>query len=164
MYIHEWWTPGTEPAVGVKRCVTPRNPFLYLRENNRPPIYLNECGEALAQCGESQAECGETLNPVGYPLVNKVVENRLRLINLCGEEVAECGEETAECNERVFSSGFKEYTIPTDSSKWPYFLYIGGQTFPNTAVVDPARKDEFEALCLKICPLQLWLGMLIEYS
>lgn len=26
VYVHEWWVPGTEPAVGVDTCATPRDP------------------------------------------------------------------------------------------------------------------------------------------
>lgn len=164
VFIHEWWEPGTEPGVGVKRCVEPRNPFLYLKEDNAPPIYTNECGEQTAECGEAGADCGESLNPTGFALVNKVVENVLQETMQCGEQTAECGEAGADCGERAFVSRPKVYTIPTDREKWPYFLYIGGETFPNSATVDAGRRDEFEALCLKICPLQQWLGMLISYT
>ncbi len=65
VYVHEWWEPGNRNPVGQSGCVEPRNPFLYLREENVPPIYLIECGEALAECGEALAECGETNDPQG---------------------------------------------------------------------------------------------------
>jgi hypothetical protein len=164
VYVHEWWVPGTEPAVGVKACVTPRNPLLYLRRGSSDPVYIVECGEAVMECGEALAECGESLEPSGYPLVNKVFETIPNVRTLCGEAIAECGEVEMECgNFTTFQEVPREYVIPLDSDTWPYFLYIGGQTFGDLATVDPKRKDEFEELCLKICPCQQWLGMLITY-
>lgn len=163
VFIHEWWEPGTEPAPGVKACTTPRNPLLVLRNTSGSITYVAECGELLAQCGEVTAEAGNTLDPQGYPLVNKVVMTTPAIIG-CGELLAEAGETVIECgNFSEFVEIPLEYTIPTDPLKWPYFLYIGGETFGDLAQVDPARKDEFEELCLKICPTQQWLGILVEY-
>ena len=53
--------------------------------------------------------------------------------------------------------------IPVDPATWPYFLYIGGEVFPTQANISNIRREEFETLVLKICPTQLWLGMLITY-
>jgi hypothetical protein len=58
----------------------------------------------------------------------------------------------------------REYLIPNDVTKFPFFLYIGGQTFPENAAVQQSRRDEFEDLCLKICPTEQWLGILVTYS
>lgn len=136
VYVHEWWEPGTEPAPGVKQCVTPRNPLLWLSREHK-----------------------------GYPLVNKVFKMVPDILPLCGEVLAEAGEQRALCgNYFTFRDQLKEYIVPRDPSKWPYFLYIGGATFGTMARVGPKRKDEFEALCLKICPAQQWLGMLVEYN
>lgn len=164
VYVHEWWEPGTEPAPGVKQCVTPRNPIMYLRREFTGVTLRVECGEATAQCGEPFAEAGNSLSPRGYPLVNKIFETVPDILPLCGEELAECGEPEALCgNYFTFREQLKEYIVPNDPAKWPYFLYIGGETFGDIAQVDPKRKDEFEALCLKICPAQQWLGILVEY-
>jgi len=54
--------------------------------------------------------------------------------------------------------------IPSDQSKWPYFLYIGAETFPGKAQVDPERRDELERLLLKICPTQHWIVLLVNYD
>lgn len=164
VYVHEWWVPGSEPAVNVKACVVPRNPQMYLRSEYTQIFWSVECDEAIAECGEVFAECGNSLQPRGYPLVNKVYVTTPKYIVLCGEAAAECGEADIECG--AFSelvTGLQNYIVPLDSTKWPYFLYIGGQTFGDLAQIDPQRKDEFEALCLKICPTQLWLGILVEY-
>jgi len=129
VYVHEWWIPGTEPAIDSPAAATPRNPNLVLTDGS--VVYLNECGEALAECGEALAECGERSTLVGYLLVNK---------------------------------DGTTYTIPTDTAEWPYILYIGGTVFGASATVDASRKDEFEDLCLKICPAQQWLGIIVTYT
>ena len=164
VFIHEWWEPGTEAAVNVKACATARNPLLFLRRETTP-VSAVDCGEPLAECGESFAECGGGINPPGYSLVNKVFETIENIIPLCGEEVAECGEVDAACGNYIdFIERQINYIVPVDPNKFPYFLYIGGEVFGTTAQIDPKRKDEFEALCLKICPAQQWLGILVTYS
>lgn len=164
VYVHEWWEPGTEPVPGVKQCVTPRNPLMWIRREFTGVSLLVECGEANAACGEPFAEAGNGLQPPGYPLVNKIFETVADILPLCGETLAEAGEPEALCgNYFEFREILREYIVPKDPSKWPYFLYIGGETFGTLAQVDPKRRDEFEALCLKICPTQQWLGILVEY-
>lgn len=128
VYIHEWWVPGTEPAIDSPAAATPRDPLLIL---GGTIVYIVECNEAVAECGEALAECGNTLSPPGYLLVNK---------------------------------DGTTYTVPSAPAEWPYILYISGATFPNTATVDANRKDEFEDLCLKICPAQQWLGIIVSYT
>jgi hypothetical protein len=124
VYVHEWWEPGTEPAVGVKQCVTARSPLDVLASLSP------QCGEPLAQCGESFAQCGNLVGAAGYALVNRP-----------GPLGAPTGDDTT----------------------WPYFLYIGAAVYGDTATVSAARQEEFEALCLKICPAQQWLGILVNY-
>lgn len=165
VYVYEWWEPGTEPAVGVQACATPRNPIMYLRREYTGAVLLVECGEPLAQCGESFAQAGNSVEPRGYPLVNKVYRTVRDVIVLCGEAVAEAGEPDALAgNYFAFREELREYIVPNTPELWPYFLYIGGPSFGAIAKIDSKRRDEFEALCLKICPAQQWLGMLVEYS
>jgi uncharacterized protein YmfQ (DUF2313 family) len=165
VYVHEWWEPGTEPSVGVSGCATSRNPLQWIRREFTDTTILVECGEALAACGEDFAQAGNALTPRGYPLVNKITETIPDIEPLCGEALAACGEELAQCGNYF---GFREirrtYIVPNDPDKWPYFLYIGGETFGTIAQVSPSRRDEFENLCLKICPAQQWLGILVEYT
>jgi len=164
VYVHEWWEPGTERAVGVSGCATPRNPLMWLRREFTEIRILVECGEALAACGEDFALAGNSLQPVGYPLVNKVLRTVPDIEPLCGEALAACGEDLATCGNYIgYREEVRPYTVPRDPEKWPYFLYIGAEIFGETAQVNPSRKDEFEALCLKICPAQQWLGILVEY-
>lgn len=165
VYVHEWWEPGTEPALGVKGCATARNPLMWIRREFTQVAILVECGEELAACGEEFAQAGNSLTPRGYPLVNKITRTVPDVEPLCGEESAACGEELAVCGNYVgFREETKPYIVPRDPDKWPYFLYIGAETFGDIARVPPSRRDEFEALCLKICPSQQWLGILVEYT
>lgn len=165
VYVHEWWEPGTEPAIGVHGSATPRNPFLYLREDNGNLFNTLSLGDDLAMCGESFAMLGNSTEPVGYPLVNIVYYSVPDVIVQLGESYAACGEPDALLgNALTYTQEQLKYTIPTDSTKWPYFLYIGGETFGDTATVQSSRRYEFEALCLKICPLHLWIGLMINYG
>lgn len=157
VYVHEWWVPGSEPPIA-------RNPSAYLNNDNAI-VYLIEAGEAIAEAGEVLAEAGETVGAPGYPLVNKIFSSTSVIIAQCGEPLTMCGEVDAQCgNFTEYSFGFKTYPIPLNPIYWPYFLYIGGPTFPGMATVPAARRDEFETLCLKICPTQQWLGMLVTYT
>lgn len=166
VFVHEWWIPGTEPPPGTKECVTPRNPQDFIRRSSTliEQIYIVGCGEELMECGEEIAECANTTEPIGYPLVNIVAQTEPDFIVGCGEALMECGEADALCgNFFEFRNLRREYIVPDDPNKWPYFLYISAETFPNPAVVDPKRRDEFEAQLLKICPLQQWLGVVVQY-
>ena len=165
VFIHEWWVPGSEPAPGVKQCVTPRSPLIHLRREFTNVTLFVECGEVLAECGEPTAEAGNGPDPAGYPLVNKVFVTAENDFTLCGEALAQCGEDTALCgNFDDFKQVVRNYVVPLDQAKWPYFLYIGGEIFGDLASVAAPRRDEFEALCLKICPVQQWLGILVKYT
>jgi uncharacterized protein YmfQ (DUF2313 family) len=164
VYVHEWWEPGTEPAIGSHTCATPRNPLLYMRREYTTSILAVDCGEPLAACGEEFAICGNFVEPPGYPLVNKIYETTVELLALCGEAEMQCGETIAACNYyETFKENLRSYTVPNDITKWPYFLYIGGETFGDLAQVPESRKSEFEALCLKISPSQQWLGIIVEF-
>ncbi len=140
VYVHEFWVPGSEPAIGVHGCATVRD----------PRAYLHQPGEVA---------------PDGYPLVNKQIDSRPDYLVLCGETTAECGEAAALCgNFTQFVQFRREPRIPDDSTKWPYFVYIGGETFPTQASVPASRQDEFETLVLKLKPAQLWAGVLVDYT
>lgn len=164
VYVHEWWEPSTPPTPGTPGNPTPRNPILYIRREFTKVDLLVGCGEPEALCGEAFAEAGNSLTPRGYPLVNIILETVPDILPLCGEASVEAGEQEAVCGGFTeYIERQKEYIVLNDPERWPYFLYIGGQTFGDIAQVDPKRRDEFEALCLKICPTQQWLGMLVEY-
>ena len=133
VFVHEWWKTGSQAGVGVKACAVARDPHLVIKPHSSDPTILVECGEALAECGEKLAECGEHLLP---SRVGYLLVNKLPP---------------------------KVYTVPTDPLEWPYILYFGGQTYGQGATVPLDRRDEFETLCLKICPAQQWLGLMVTY-
>ncbi len=136
VFIHEWWVPGTEPAVGVHGTPTVRNPLSVLNPRYLLVVLGVDCGEELAACGEELAACGEELaGSVGYPLVNKF----------------------------VYDSDIIGYTVPSDPTKWPFFMYVGGPNFGDIAEVPAIRRFEFEALLLKIRPAHLWIGVIVRY-
>lgn len=167
VFVHEWWVPGTEPAPGVKSCVTPRNPLTVLRPEftNVDNTFVVQLGEAEAELGEAFAELGNSIDPLGYPLVNKLARSNDDLTILLGEALAELGEPEAELGQFInFVFTPVNYVVPIDPLKWPYFLYIGGEVFGDMATIVPSRRDEFEALALKICPAQQWLGILVLYA
>lgn len=157
-------SPLPNPNYTPPPNLTVRNPLLLLADDSQDIVYFVECGEPLAECGEPLAQAGQSITPVGFPLVNKISKVLAAGVE-CGEPLAQAGEPLAQCGE-IFNYRFapRTYDIPTDPALWPYFLYIGGETFGTTATVDTTRRQEFERLCLKICPLQLWLGMLITYE
>jgi hypothetical protein len=108
-----------------------------------------------------------TVNPLGtgmlgYPLVNKLFAADKNYSAVCGETGIECGEDEAACGYYQYSVWLpKLYVVPENS---PYFVYIGGQEMGDLAFVDPLRRNEFEALCLKLVPDHLWIGMLVRYN
>lgn len=164
VYVHEFWEPGTEPPVGVQGCATVRNPFNYLTTGGFVSAGT-DCGEAAMECGEAFAECGNSSNVLGYPLVNKIQQSQPAFTTLCGDVGAECGEAGMGCgNYTSIEDISPEPTIPADPNKWPYFVYIGSQTFPNLAVVPGGRRDEFENLLLKYVRASNWIGVMVTYS
>lgn len=155
VYVHEWWADPTP---------TPRDPNQYLADANTVSIGP-DCGETLAECGEPLMECGNVSTPTGRILVNPSFNTVRDEVALCGEPVMECGEAAAECGEFTgYIQDIERVTIPTGEGVWPYFLYIGGEVFPDNAQITPARRDEFETLCLRICPTHLWIGLLVTYQ
>ena len=154
VYIHEWFSPseqlfrlGVDAAragnsgvqLGNPRSgsITTRNPNLYVRDDGTTSSYEHELGTTEAELGDEDVELGALSNEAGYLLVNKIFNN-------AGARV--------------------EYLVPDTPTEWPYVMYIGGFTFPNTVTVDPKRQDEFEDLLLSIAPGHLWMGVLVLYG
>lgn len=167
VYVHEWWIPSLEhPAGGsVNGDVVPvaRNPFTYLWDGVSPREFVG-VGNDAAYVGGDDMFANSNNAPPGYPLVNKVFEVATAAIGV-GNDMAYVGGDSMEVGQ-FFDTGFKrkQYVIPADPAKYPYFLYIGGAVFPAQATVPSARLDEFEDLCLKICPTEQWLGILVSYT
>ncbi len=158
VYVHEWWVPGTQPPI-------PRNPFAYLDDGSGTVVPLSVAGNPNMIAGGLNAIAGSTAaNAGGYPLVNKIIVAEISASITAGAAQAVAGNENMVAGRLLVAYLPKQYTISNDASKYPYFLYIGAQIFPNRATIDVTRRNEFEALCLKICPAQQWLGMLVDYA
>jgi hypothetical protein len=167
VYVHEWWEPipGRPNGGSINGDVTPvaRDPFDYLDDGTGGLPDLMYDGAADAQDGDPVAMDGSTAVPVGYPLVNKILEASDEFIG-DGSPLMQDGGVSSQDGGIVTIYTRKQYVIPNDPTKYPYFLYIGGQTFPEQASVLQSRREEFEDLCLKICPTEQWLGILVNYS
>lgn len=167
VYVHEWWEPipGRPAGGSINNDVSPvaRDPFTYLDDGTGGTPDLMYDGAADAQDGDAVAMDGSTLVPVGYPLVNKILEASDEVIG-DGAPLMQDGGAFAQDGGILTIYSQKQYVIPADPTKYPYFLYIGGETFPNQANIPLNRRDEFEDLCLKICPTEQWLGILVTYS
>lgn len=162
VYVHEWWDlPRTDPP-------TVRNPFDYLSG------YQYCCGSDEAHCGDTRMICGNYEPAPGDMLVNKLYTTRANYVCCCGDPSMLCGN----TEHPLYPQGIPtlcgansgvlfervEYPIPTDPADWPYIMYLGGETFGDFVSIDSTRKDEFEDLCLKICPTHLWIGLLISFE
>ncbi len=165
VFIHEWWEPtGGTPAGGsVDGDVTPvaRNPFTYLWDGASARQFVG-CGHDDAFCGGDSMFSNSNDAPPGYPLVNKILIGGID--TGCGHDVAFCGGDSMASGAGNLTYVRKQFIIPPDTELFPFFLYIGGQSFPDQATVEGSRRDEFEDLCLKICPTEQWLGILVDYS
>lgn len=164
VYVHEWWEPvAGRPAGGsINGDVAPaaRDPREFLVGDQ---VYAANDGGDQAQDGDDRMQDGGTLGPRGYPLVNKILVTGDATIG-DGNIQMQDGDPAAQDGGAQSTFRRKEYAIPTDPDTWPHFIYIGGETFPDRAQIPPARRDEFESLCLKVCPTEKWLGVMVTYA
>lgn len=135
VYVHEWW----EIVGGLPVA---RDPLSVIAPDNITPI------------------AGK-----GYPLVNKIPEIVPDIIPCCGEAEALCDEPRALCLNYISLKNRLNRWYITNIMAFcrPYYLYIGGEVFGGMVSLPASRRDEFENLCLKICPTQQWLGILVNY-
>lgn len=163
VYVHEWFepVPGRDGGGSVNNDVTPvvRDPVLYLGDDS----FLMSDGAAVSQDGDSEAQDGNTATPNGYLLVNKIPASQSSLLG-DGSELMQDGGSRAQEFSQTLAISERVYSVPTDPNHFPFVLYIGGETFPDVAIVPQSRREEFENLCLKICPLEQWLGILVSYN
>jgi hypothetical protein len=157
VFVHEWWF-----FVGPVRMT--RDPRDFLKGIVPAPAAI--FGEPEAVFGEPPAVFGATIVD-GFVLVNKgpgVTYAIPSPASAFGEPSAVFGEPEAIFGE---TNGFRfipeSFPIPDDPDKWPFFVYVGGATFPEKADVPIERQIEFERMILKYFPGQLWIGMLINY-
>jgi len=166
VYVHEWWEPvGGRSGGSVNGDVSPvaREPSVYLDDGFTGYGFTMLDGRAGIQDGAALAQDGGTTTPLGYPLVNRItLATTVSIAD--GSEGMNDGGALAQDGRFRTSTELKPYQIPADPEKYPFFLYIGGATFPDTTEVLESRRTEFEELCLKICPAEQWLGLLITYG
>ena len=179
VYIHPWW------EVPVSGSPVARDPRTWLTDSEGPVMAwaCEDDASTDARCGEDGSnlagpyanlavECGQIFTPIGYVLVNKI--RTVTTVTLgCGDPELECSDRGVDedpipnfafCAQPLsIDAGEVSYPIPDDPDRWRHFLYFGGQTFPSQATVSALRKNEFEDLLLKLCPGQLWLGVLVNY-
>jgi hypothetical protein len=133
LFVHEWWSSGP-PYVA-------RDPRDYTEQ---PLIGSHQCTgndgfgypfSSQPQCSAfaSQPQCNGWLANEVGYLVNKDLTRRA------------------------------PPPVPDDSDRWPYFWYVGAETFPEIASVDADLRPELERLLLKLGPSHLWIVTLIAY-
>ena len=156
------YTPYAGGSVDGNIIPEARNPFLYLWDGVSPREFIGT-GHDQAYCGGDLMYSNSQDSVPGYPLVNKILESADGNIGV-GHQLMYAGGDTAAVGVTIVGYGFKQYVMPADPDTYPYYLYIGGEVFPEVATLPLSRKDEFEALCLKICPAEQWLGILVNYT
>jgi len=156
VFIHEWFVPGTNPP-------TVRDPRVYITDA-AGFIQFESCdGADTAQDNDEEMEDGGALQPRGYVLVNKDEAPTTEQAGDGGGDWQD-GDALAQDGSGVVIYRQRPYIIPSDPDAWPYFIYIGGETFPDFVTLPANRRAEFERLVLKICPAHIWAGILIDYS
>lgn len=168
VFVHEWWQEGV------------------------PAFKQICCGDSRAQCGESKALAASrsyrrfVRNPRNYTQQPKIGTVQ------CGDSKAVCTptgpgfSNQPQCN--AFLANEPGYLVNSDLSRnapppipddtkifrgstgdwwpkyWPFFVYIGGQNFPDHASVPATRRAELQRLVLKLRPTHLWIVMLVDYT
>jgi hypothetical protein len=139
LFIHEWWSSGPDPYVA-------RDPRDY---TTQPLIGSVQCtGDIFRLAGQPQCTGydGNGIPLDGQPQCNAFLANNPGY--LVNKDL------TPRAPPRV----------PDDPDYWPYFLYWGGETFPDPVSIPLEQRDALEKLVLKLCPTQQWLVMLVNYE
>ena len=134
VYTHEWWT------IAAHGYPQPRDPRAYLRSEFNGS------------------------DPDGY-LICDIIRTSRKVDEIgAGEAWAEAGEDRAVAGYYLeHQVTFVGYTASDDPDDWHTYLYIGGETFPDTVTIPTARRQEFEQLCRKLCPAQHCLVLRVQY-
>lgn len=153
------------PEILTKNKWLIKNPFDYLRPTFLPTSsYTTMTGNPTMYTGRPEAITGAINESPYYPLVNKIPIRVPKYSIYTGGPASFTGRPEAITGEYEKTiNTYKDYIIPNDPDVFPYFVYIAGNQFPTPAEVLFSRKDEFENLCLKICPTQDWLGIIVDY-
>ena len=145
VFVHPWWN---DTPHGVPEAKDPRD-------------YL------LPEFGGTDTD--------GFLLGNQVYQSSLvGPFAQCGEALMQCGEDFAQCgNFGDFSTEVigQQYVGPTcinpDGEEYfthPFYLYIGGETFPDTVDIPADRRSEFERLIIRLVPGQHFKVLRVRYT
>lgn len=151
LFVHEWWKASTDGSV-------------------------YECGDGH-ECGDG-SECGgfksvgstpELRNP--FPLINGTAPNNL-LVNpvqtITGNYKYECGDghECGDGSECSPSTGLlyfdKIYPHPVNYDDAHFYFYIGGETWPDHALVIDHQLADIKRIVYKIKPMQQRVVLLVD--
>jgi len=154
LYVHQWWKPEVAPFAQV--CA----------------------GDTLAQAGEPNALAADrsynyfARDPRDYTA--QPLEGSVEASNLSDQPQASDLPDQPQANAFLVNDvGYLVNSdlsrrapppIPNDANAFPYFFYIGGETFPDRVEVTAARRAELERLVLKLRPEHLWVVMLVDYD
>lgn len=140
VWVHEWWSSAT-PSY---------------QDNLRDPRdYTTDPLVGTAQCTsdafpDDQPQCTAPFDEDGVPFAQHLC-NRF-LVNDPGYFV----------NENLTPNA--PPPIPSDPSRWPFFVYVCGEVFPDPAVVPADRIAELKRLILKTIPKQDWVVLLVTHD
>jgi hypothetical protein len=137
------------------------------------------CGGLNAYCGYYPVTPGQYTSIAGrsggYLLVNGAVyEQSPNFQSVAGAGFMACG------NQKAISGYYEDlrqdliqYEVSTNPAAWPFYFFVGGDATRNPAtgeltnieiaIVDIARREEFERIILQIKPLHSWAGLIVEY-
>lgn len=143
-----------------------------------PSIILDQAFRMWADsptafAGHQDALAGRT---GGDLLVNgNLFKQTPAIIMNAGSSVAYAGHQDAVAGRFDNYDQFKkDYFIPTDSRRWPFVFFVGGDATRNAttgalekidfAPIPENRRNDLDRLILKIKPLFTWAGMVINYT
>lgn len=134
VFVHEWWDLT---AWGVPAPKDPRDHLLPVHGGTDTDGFLiSNLINVLA-----------VIDPIG-----------------AGEDWAQAGEDRAVAGYFAGYLNERETAVYVGGvEKHPFYLYIGGQTFPDTVTIPVSRRVEFERAVRAICPAQQWLVLRVEY-
>ncbi|WFS86256.1 hypothetical protein vBVhaSMAG7_039 [Vibrio phage vB_VhaS_MAG7] len=150
VYVHDWWLPDGELVnltMGDDEAVMGGEFAVMGADLINTPVPWNP---------------NELLISPYYPLVNRISSDRFQPLTM-GSDDGFMGSDDGFMGNLVEVSSSEFYPIPADPVKWRGFVYVAGETMPNTATVPLARQDEFEELILSIFPADKWVGVLVDF-
>lgn len=112
-------------------------------------------------------ECWETTDPyVARDPRDHIEQPRIGWMQ-AGEALAQAGESSALANAFLANETHYMQTprwsseapdrVPDDSDYWPFFVYVGGETFGESGVVHPDRVQELRYLLRRAIPARHWI-------